>query len=548
MPNAFATNKLMPSANNLFFGVWWLTREMKKAGWRYIASSNGTTKDTTGNPFNDNWGPGVQVGAQTAAAASLTTVAGADQTVTGVTGMTTSSVGRYLKITGAASAANNGTWQIVSFLSATSVTIRNTAAVATDAHNGSITWSEIDPELDVYATSGNPLETVSAWWAARGPDVLKVPINAASVGTFLRGEKITQATSSAEGEIIGYIFDTVSTSYLTVLPRVGTFDSTHQITGATSGATVTPSAPVVTYVSEVVFWKNTDTNSGTLYYVRCTDSSGTENAQRFSQLTGTAGCTATVPPGGGGTANDPTTLFTPYYAMAVVGTLGSTNHRVWGGSQDSNIGTAKTQSVAVDCINRTGVSADGTFWFLSGMPGLNTTASTGFALHRMDDTEDGDLDPFLWYQGAVSTSSQAAQTTVSSSDGYSYASATWAANHLGWRRRGFSTSDSWNPFYFFSALYAPQAGGLCIIQNTGTVERVACHPASITVREPIWAISVNASQKHRKGTFRWLYAVPTGAAYDSWDSLTFMQVFTPTSSYPGLIIGPYDGVSTPASS
>ena len=72
---------------------------------------------------------------QSGSGASIT--AGVSAVVTGLTGMTANSVGNFLTITGAASGANNGTFLITAYNSATSVDILNSSAI-TDGNNGSI--------------------------------------------------------------------------------------------------------------------------------------------------------------------------------------------------------------------------------------------------------------------------------------------------------------------------------------------------------------------------------------------------------------------------
>ncbi len=79
---------------------------------------------------------------QTGAAANITAFASPLATLTGLTGMTTQSVGRFLTISGAATGANNGTFLIAAYISATSVQIVNASAVAPDGNNGAITWTE----------------------------------------------------------------------------------------------------------------------------------------------------------------------------------------------------------------------------------------------------------------------------------------------------------------------------------------------------------------------------------------------------------------------
>jgi len=88
---------------------------------------------------------GVGIFAQSGSAASITTVSAGDATITGLSGMTATSVGHFLTISGAASSGNNGTFLIDSFISGTSVTVSNPNAVAGDANNGAITWTERNP-------------------------------------------------------------------------------------------------------------------------------------------------------------------------------------------------------------------------------------------------------------------------------------------------------------------------------------------------------------------------------------------------------------------
>ena len=75
---------------------------------------------------------------QSGAAATITVTAGPTVTVTGLTGMTAAFVGSPLTISGSSQSTNNGNFIIASFISSSSVTITNPAAV-TDT--GSDTWS-----------------------------------------------------------------------------------------------------------------------------------------------------------------------------------------------------------------------------------------------------------------------------------------------------------------------------------------------------------------------------------------------------------------------
>lgn len=89
----------------------------------------------------------------TGAVASITSVTAGIATLTGGTGFTTGSVNRLIAITGAATGANNGTFPITRFISATSVEYHNPNAVAPDANNGAITWVEKNAKICYVTTA-----------------------------------------------------------------------------------------------------------------------------------------------------------------------------------------------------------------------------------------------------------------------------------------------------------------------------------------------------------------------------------------------------------
>jgi len=78
-------------------------------------------------------------------AATISSITGGVVTLTGLAHQVATQVGSYITISGAATAANNGTFKILSYVSATSITIANINGVAGDANNGSIIWSEPPP-------------------------------------------------------------------------------------------------------------------------------------------------------------------------------------------------------------------------------------------------------------------------------------------------------------------------------------------------------------------------------------------------------------------
>jgi len=88
---------------------------------------------------------GEAISGQSGSSISITSVISNVATISGLISMSPDSVGRFLTISGAASAGNNGTFRVLDFLSAASVNVVNAAAVAGDANNGSISWVEREP-------------------------------------------------------------------------------------------------------------------------------------------------------------------------------------------------------------------------------------------------------------------------------------------------------------------------------------------------------------------------------------------------------------------
>ncbi len=457
MANVYYPNVDVAATDNGFTFVWKLTRALKKAGWTYLASGDGTSKDTTGVATSDLWG------------------------------------------------------------------------------------GNADPSNDTYPTA---LNTVAAWWLAQGAATVKVPVNSNSTGTFLRGEKVTQATSLAEGELLGFMYDsaTPSNSYLNILVRTGTFNGSDVVTGASSGATITATSTPTIYVSEVLFWKATNTTSGSVYGARVSAAEAS-----FVDLIGAAGCTATIAPGGGGTGNSFPTL-----GYTVRGAGGAATHIAW--FNVSSLGTPKAQITATNVTGAANVSPDGTFWLVVGVPSaISATSSgnTGWGFFRVDSIEEGDLDPFVWFAaGAVASRTS---VTLGMTDAWSSTNQSWstisAGLWVGWRRRGFASADA-VATYMMSALnyYTVFGNGMLLLLQQNSYENVACHTQTQRVREPVWLCTVNTATKHRKGIVRWLSYTPTGIGYQTWtgEGTTWIQLSTPQSSqYFGILIGPWDAAYSP---
>ncbi len=195
MANATTANLPIVTTNEIFHGVWALTRTMLAAGWKYKASSDALAKDVTGDMTFDRWGVGglvngTAVSGQNGSAASVGAATNGVSQITGLTGMATTSVGHYLTISGAATSANNGTFRIVSRTSATQVGIYNPAAVS-DANNTAISWSEQQGgQAASIGAATNGRATITGVTGM----VVPTAISRGSVGDRLT---ITNATTSA---------------------------------------------------------------------------------------------------------------------------------------------------------------------------------------------------------------------------------------------------------------------------------------------------------------------------------------------------------------
>jgi len=160
--------------------------------WTVYYSCDATNVGTAGDGI-DRWGSvGSTTGTSGSAASLVTgaTVTGAIR-ITGVTGLG-SSLGNFLTITGAATAANNSPtntpYKIVKVNSATDVEIYNPNGVVSDANNGAISWTERN-NFTFDNTKITGAATAHSWMvlkspAALGPYYLIIDLNVATVGTI----------------------------------------------------------------------------------------------------------------------------------------------------------------------------------------------------------------------------------------------------------------------------------------------------------------------------------------------------------------------------
>ena len=555
--NNYSLNLNAVSSNSGNEAFWELTRAIKKAGWKYKASSNGTTKVSSADPELDNWGAGTVSNAGSVLPVIATPTRGR-ATVTALSGIVAADKGRFLKIV-SGTAANNHYHQIEEVLSATSVRIdaRTFAVVAETA----ISWDIRDPLGDVYSTFSAALSTTVNWWCAQGPSILKIPITAGSVGNFAVGENITQATTGAEGELLGYTYNSYTSSgWLVVAPRLrgtGTgvygWDTGNVITGSESAATVTQVGTALDYVYEVVFARNS--TAGTIQIFVGQFDTVAESAVMFSAIAGSAGATAVVQPGAGGTGN-------AFPASAWV---------MWGngtsppGTNASGIaGTTSTlfglnaQFICVDAIPEEDYTADGSWSLFFATTSSLSVAPVGgilYGFHRLNDIEDGELSPYVTMNpggvktlyGNARTNASGTLTTDAKTDALSFAhfdtfAGTARVFFNGWRGKGMGALDAFTEFEITDLAFLQTVAAF--VRATNVVPRVQSSASPYAKpRGLVQLVYTNGSNiRMFKGTFKWMYWVNGDQVTDIYGTdPAWVQL---SSNLQGsLVLGPSDGTA-----
>jgi hypothetical protein len=399
------------------------------------------------------------------------------------------------------------------------------------------------------------LDNVAAWIVLSGPQTQKIPISAAPTGTPLRGETITQ-TGGVEGEYMGHVWDSISNSgWMAILPRTAnagsspaapTFTNSSTITGATSGATFSPTGTIITFNREIMIYKDTSLISGAIYY-GCFDTVG-ESSQMFSVLATQTGCVANVGPGQGGTNNG-----FPPRGIVCRGTAGATSGL---GTLVGNVSffTSNAQMACVNCTPSTGQSADGSFYLvLTGNNPANTVYGLGF--FRVDDTEPGDCDPYVYLTINTSTTyTTLTNASPQTTNGQAYSPSALRSTALpffGYQSRGNGTLDTFNAYTIM-----PQSdvinNNTYAINTTANQMRIINSPASTRalVMEPLSIYSagltlVPNSKPQYKGRLRWLFVTSIGALFDTYASKTLLNVYVWATGSPAVVVGPFDGTTTP---
>jgi hypothetical protein len=248
------------TANNYFCTIWAESRVMKQAGWTYLAGSDGTNRDvngcaggtaTGGANVGDPWGTA------NPAVTPYTTVASGSSGID----VSTFTGSGTLNVASTTNFASSGTIYVV--IGGVEYTITYTATSGGNSFTGCTTTTPsgsatlatgqavVQRAMTIADTYPQTLSTHAGWWLAKGPQTVKIQITTAATGTFKAREKVSQATSGASGELLGYVFDATSgKGWLIIAPWESTpsWDTTHTITGAVSGATVNSNGTSISFV------------------------------------------------------------------------------------------------------------------------------------------------------------------------------------------------------------------------------------------------------------------------------------------------------------
>ena len=553
MANVLFTNFGMVT-NDIFNVVWKLTRAMKKAGWIYKSSGDGSTKDTSGTPANDKWGGNADPAADTYPSfGNVSAWWNAQGPSTLKIPIINPSAGTFIRGEDGYQTATGAHGEILGY-------IFDTTAAKTNIADGSVGVSLPQSTLNVLSTTG---------FLSSG--TISVTSSTGTQTVTYTGITATTFTGCSGGTGILSFNATVTQAqgYLVVSPRVDGYgadphgwDHTSAITGAISRATVTPSSTILEYVCEIVFWKDSSSppnlTKGHIYYQRVDGYN--ESSSRYSVLATTATVNGAQAPGSGGA---PENAFPSVGSFTFIGTGGGpvASSNLWT-NFSPNLSQTRAQIIAVNATYSSGVSADGSFTIAIGQPTIDAGSWHGFHFGRVDNQENGDVDPYVWYVPSANTPySQTFASALTVTGGGNDSTFTSGGTGIGqgasvmfrfWRRRGLPGEGFTSGVYTglgvgsTQLLYSPNAGAVGGLDR----EQLACTFSTVYVSDDIWAVSSAPFVRHRKGSLRWLRTVGSGinvSGTDTFGGKSWIGLSSKTTvgnSVP-FIAGPWDGYTTP---
>lgn len=561
-----------------------------KAGWEVMASSDGTTKVTGTTIATQNLVPLANVGGGGTGAATTAKENSTFVTITGLSGLVAPTFdatgwqtdpgneGDFLTFTGFATSANNGTFQIVEVISATSCKIRNVGGVAGNTGGA---WQLKSTTTSVYNSA--TWSGKAPWAVLGGPKTVRVEVFGAAP-TLAFGEEVLQGTSTTQrrGRLLSYVFDastgqpTSGMGWLVIEPcDDGTWD-TSTITGVSTGKTVTPSAtPKVFRVFMVVGKQAGGYLNGFMAWQHI-DIVG-ESSQGFHAIAASdAACTASVPPGKNGsqlaingtpavTSFPPTGLMITGQARANVTPMNYAAGDDYFFFNSSSMGT-NAQILCVNCLPRPADAgrnvesrscSDGSWWMIV-MSSTADAVVSPLTFQRLDACEDGEVSPYA--SGADSSHAptffdrfRSAQygTTVLALNSYL---ASYEQAWRGYAARGSGTVRDISMGFFMGSSYTLTVGDNWTAAEPALPARHVNHPAATPpLRREGWMLKSRSnlltvenvkSVKMDKGVCRWFVNSGLGPGRSTYGARWF-ALFGVATPGRAALAGPLDGVTTP---
>jgi hypothetical protein len=565
MAHEFAVN--LDATTSQWLGVYHLILRMLKAGYWLRASSDGSAKVVSDDiTAHSSLVPMSNVG--TGGGATVGTVwdhpYGKLVALGGMSGLVTpvvsggKSEGNYVTLSGAAQAALNGTHQIYQVDNATAckILVRTAGALGADANTGSITWTE---KNFVDSASYGTRDTARWWALLEGPETYQINFTAETTGSFLRGERVVQAVSGAEGDLLGVVWDPVSSNgWAVIMPRIGKFNASDTVTGQFSNASFTATA-VHKFRRQWVFTKGTitDGTNGSAWYCVFRDGSAAEVAEAYHTKAASAGCNATVAPGGGGTGNYQfnSAVAASRYVLrcnnnSTTPAGGSLTHAdgiIYPASSGPN---GRIQAAAANVMPRADRSADGTWWVAH-----YTAVSSGFHLlgcFRVDGGEDGEVEILQHHTDTSASFSADARSGSFSGTRFGSSQFLNTESRYYWQtilRRSFGAAGG-GPFYEPNTNFGYVSTPVVIATSTsspvgatwgGLTRRMWAHPATTP---PAFKIPLGV-RDGLGGNLRWAYLIQQGSNLNTAESRQYIVIAAYSANIPGFMIGPWDGTTDP---
>lgn len=282
MGNALYPNLVLFNSGEYFHAIWALTRTKLAAGWRYLACGNGQSSGAT------NIIP-------SGTTATISAFGSNVQTLTGLSLLTQGVVGQLITISNAATSGNNGTFLVLSVVSASSLTVYNTTGTNTDTNNGSIHWQFLrNSNQDLWGVGGAVhLTNVSGGGSGSGTGV---SIGAATAAT---GQAVITGVSSFSQNLSPGRFFTITGSATLTTAGNTTYSNngTYRIVAVNAAGT-----SVTVYAPHLV----AETNTSALSVV-----------EQYGGADGTIGSFSTVTTGVSYLLNFTTSSFNSFSALDV---------------------------------------------------------------------------------------------------------------------------------------------------------------------------------------------------------------------------------------